>query len=291
MKKRNLSLFVLSLSLAFTTNAGTMGEMRSPFDGFYAGAELGESIAIANESVVGSGNATIALGGLFEVSGTIPLSIKTNISKEHILGAIYGGYGHAWKHLYLGGELTLSWSDYSMRSRRNFSLDENLNVPGAAINIPIANTSTDIVSYPKISPTQFAAAFRPGFLLDKNALLYGRVGFTVAKIQYAVSTLTQNTIFTAPSTPITSIPTSSKRSVFLQLGGGLEYAMINQLSLRADYVYTYYGKLQNNTASSNSLIVNDGGVLTHVGSADITGTNNIKMHDHALTLGLAYHWA
>lgn len=69
---------------------------------------------------------------------------------------------------------------------------------------------------------------------------------------------------------------------FLRVGGGLESRLTQNLSLRADYIYTDYRNLSVNGSSS---LVNSGGV-----TQENTRRSSIHLYDHIALLALSYRF-
>ena len=254
------TIIIATVGLLVTTYAFALE--KNLLQGLYLGGSLGESILTMQESVVGSGNATVvdAASG-FLLSGTVPLSNHANMVKNSVLGQLYAGYGFISKEFYskqfyLSGEVAVHFANGVTYSDRGTGLSEELSFGGPTVEL--TGSTSSVNSKASISPTQFSILARPGVLFKTNGLLFGKVGANFSSLSYQVITSSTNRIFGYPSDPLVLTTSSRQQRTSLLLGGGLEYVIFNRWSLRADYTYINYGGLSTNVNRSIPLVINDG---------------------------------
>lgn len=280
--------FLLCLT-TLLSNTALSATLEQRFRGLYVGAGLGGTSVTAKESVAGSGNTTVSdPTSSFLLTGDIPLRSNAHMGRSALLGIVYTGYAYTWNPLYLGGELSINLSQYDMASDRSTGLSENLSFGGPTVEL--TGSSSVVQSKAKISPAQFSISIRPGVLLSDHGLLYGRAGLALANINYQVTTLSTNTILGFPSNPIVLSVSSHRRRAAPQLGGGLEYALNERWSIRVDYLYTYYGKLQSTSNTTLPLVITNAGVSAQIGTATAIQNNQLQVQDQTVTLGFGYHF-
>lgn len=115
----------------------------------------------------------------------------------------YAGYGKTFDKLYLGGEIDLGSADISGKGT-------------------VAGLTTRLDTN-----ESYGISARAGYLVTNDALLYGRVGYQ--RTNYDVSVGTGATKISASDT-----------LDGLRLGGGLEYALTDNVLARVEYNYTDY---------------------------------------------------
>lgn len=257
---------------------------RSSLQGWYLGGSLGGSQASGKIQFGGSGGGTL---GSF-VSTNVPIDVSSNMIRNSLTGALFGGYGYIQNHFYLGGELSVFSANYKMTNSASAGLNQQMDFGGLFI-VNIGGNS-NISTQTKLSPVQGAIALRPGYLVTDRTLLYGRVGAAFASKSFTVNTNTTATAgFTvSPDTinlvfPLTLQASKTKHVAGLQLGGGFEQKIRNNLSIRLDYIYTNYGRLNANAARSSIITSNTGDVIIN-----FTGHNQVWIISQSLMLGLTY---
>ena len=271
MKKRTLTL-ILPIVMAA---AGTASASHShcPFNGYYAGVSAGESL------LVGTANQIRSLGLSLPGAGySINDSRGAGLKRNSLVGAIHGGYSYTWEELYLGGEAFIKGSRNKASISDTTTFSQNIAGNPTTLGIT-SNTRTTLKN------VEFGIDFRPGYLVTPHSLLYARIGAAFNKLS-----LTSNLTFNAqnPAFGQVSFPLpqgNSKTKTALRLGAGLEQQICEYWSLRADYTYTYYGRI----AATDSV---SGRVLSPIGpvSALLTNTAKAKVSNHTLMLGLSHYW-
>lgn len=288
MKKGFMNaVFVATCGLFVTTIAFALEQ--NPLRGLYVGGSVGGHVLTMQESVNGSGDATVVdPTSDFLLSGTIPLSSHADMVNNSVLGQLYAGYGFVLNSLYLSGELAVGFVNGVANSERSTGLSEQLSFGGPSVEL---TGSTSVVnSKASISPTQFSLIARPGLIFKTNGLLFGKVGVNFSDVSYQVTTTSTNRIFGFPSNPITISTSANQHRASLLLGGGIEYLIFNRWTLRADYTYINFGRLSNKVRQTVPLVLNDGTTSSQIGSVAISGNNNIQVQDQSVTIGLVYHF-
>ena len=266
--KRCIAASLLLSTASFAATSPTL-------QGLYAGAEFGGSFAYANQTV--QNNVNLQFSDLSFTSSE-PYSLYASMVRSSATGAIFAGYGHTWNKFYLGGEIALSNAYYNMASSSTTGLSRTID------NAITVTSAKQINTQVNVSPTQFGLFLRPGVMLSPTSLLYGRIGTSFATITY--STNVTDTKILAETPTIISFPLmipANKRThrAALQLGTGLEQALNNQLTMRLDYLFSYYGKIRMSAVGSNNL---DPFFLT--GSS----YQSVSINNQSIMLGLAYHF-
>jgi len=150
-------------------------------------------------------------------AGTLHETRDNTINSTGILGALLAGYGHYFNNaLYLGGEIFINASEATQ-----------------SINAG-TNDATDTYS----SQTKFlvskgyGASLLPGVKLSDSALVYLRLGYQVARLRAQENSYLNGSPFVVSNT-------ASWNGGFAY-GVGFEEAMVENFSLRGEYVHTDY---------------------------------------------------
>lgn len=164
------------------------------------------------------------------------------------VGGLYAGYNWEFSNAYVFGlEGDINYADLSQNTNGS-----------AGINNLVVNASWN-------TRVQWEGAVRARFGINYDRWLpYIAGGVAFAGVKDNIST-----VLTSPGTvPRTDNEDISKTRIGFTIGAGVDYALTNNLLLRAEYRYSDYGKkdiLSNNTASIESKL----------------STNNVR-------LGIAY---
>ncbi|HSW71494.1 MAG TPA: outer membrane beta-barrel protein [Gammaproteobacteria bacterium] len=151
-----------------------------------------------------------------QFTGTTNLTFNPTINATGLIGAILAGYGHYFSNaLYLGFEAFL-----------------NVSQAYQSTNIAISD-STDNINYNAkfFVSTGYGANLLPGIKLSDSALAFLRLGFQVARLR-GQENITDNGVLRVSNT--------SSWSGGFDYGLGFEEAMVENLSLRGEYVHTDY---------------------------------------------------
>jgi opacity protein-like surface antigen len=261
--KSALFALVLSCSHLFATQ------------GFYVGGSLGGHLAQGNQL----GNAL----GLYnfgdeEGTGSYPVDLKQQMWDHGVQGMLYGGYGARWRSLYLGAEGFVQFGFAHFQNSQQgglYTLEiENPSIPS---NFVISShTDAHIKSF------QYGLDLLPGWSPTLATLLYGRIGVSAARL-----TLSQESVnFGNNAGDIfnLSLPFSKKKTIAaLRAGGGIEQRLTQRLALRADYIFTDYGRLSVQGLSSGTSPFGD--------PISVQSDTTLHLYDHAVMLGLSYHFS
>lgn len=180
----------------------------------------------------------------FFLSGSSPYS--HDINTANFLPGVQAGYNHQFQSgLVLGGEAEFSYPNNNGQFTEKFQ------------------NQFDKFSYN--NRLQGSLRTRLGFALDRF-LPYLAVGVSFAdtKFQY--------------TDEVNDRYVNENVQVGWMLGGGLEYALIDKLSLRGEYLYTDYGR-PSYTA-----------IPTVVGVFDPAGVARTDLVSHSVRLALNYHF-
>lgn len=272
---KNGARYLAMVACIFTSSSLFATTPALPFNGYYVGGGLGTSFAHADETVA----STIDLSfDSMTFNSTSPFNLRTGMSQAALIGSLFGGYGHTWNKIYLGGELAVSNSDYKMTNSSSSGISRTVQ------SLVTISGGEKVATQASISPTQVSLSLRPGVLLTPSSLLYGRLGVTFASVDLYHQTVTTK-VFSQPEitliVPMSLQANKKIRRAVFQVGTGLEQAINEQWTIRLDYLYTNYGNI--NVATSSSL------------NADpflITGSEStsVRINDQSLMMGISYHF-
>lgn len=317
-------LYALStLALAISTSTA----FAISFNGFYVGAAGGGSFARGTQDSEGSTTKDLSIASL-DGSTVLPLAstrgsldFDADVTKNSGIGELFAGYGRSWNMFYLSGEVFVSGSNYQMDNSIDTSFNQSI-----FLGLLSNKNSGEFDTSARMSSFQYGVTFRPGILLTPNSLLFFRIGTTIAKEKYSVNS-SQNSIFAInPSGldqaigggPMGDVPTTgdsgglisgdqsaaagstlaivnnvdvskNRTRASLQLGAGLEQYFATNWSVRMDYVYTYYGKVNVSGANAATQTLPVFGLLA-VARESIAEESSVKLSDNAVTLGIVYHF-
>jgi len=268
-------------------NFAKQDEVKSPFVGFYGGlmagvvqtnSTLSASSSVLPESQVGLRNNQDL------VQHDIP------VYSNQIIGALYIGYGEFINdnNFFLAGEITGNIANRK-NSLENFANTYIVNIDNHSIK------SNTIIS---LWQGEFDFDLRPGYPLGKNLLTYGRFGLAVNQLNMTTKNNFLFTHFAAPNEPddetitySSSLKKEEQHTVTgFRIGGGLEYHLYENFAVTADYIYTYYGKI-NTYGKAN--VLSDQRIPT-VAPTSITsdwliGKASGQLSTQAILLGAKYY--
>jgi len=146
--------------------------------------------------------------------------------------------------------------------------------------------------------TEYGFDIRPGFMMDTNTMLYGRIGVAMNHLNNRMDTnlIVQNTDpGFLPSLFFSNLSTANNKSVFpaFRLGVGIERAITDHLSITADYIYTYYGRVRTHGVTSTTGLFEDFGtldVLPVVTENGLQAESSGHMTTQAGMLGIKYYF-
>lgn len=151
-------------------------------------------------------------------TGTTNVAFNPTINATGLIGEVMGGYGHYFNNaLYLGFEAFLNVSEAYQST--------NL----------VINDTTDHINYNAkfFVSTGYGVGLFPGIKLSDSALVFMRLGYQIARLrgQENLQELISGT---------TSISNTSSWSGGVSYGLGFEEAMVENFSLRGEYIHTDY---------------------------------------------------
>lgn len=165
------------------------------FDGFYLGAQVGAAFTGLKETQTSP---------LFSGGSEVTDSLAAN----GVVGGVVGGYGKTFDSFYVGGEIDATFGN------RDFS--DKVTDP------------TNPSEYKLKTGTEWGVSFRPGYLVNDHALVYGLLGLEQAPLK--ISSTASGTIY-------------NKTQTVFRLGLGTEVAISGPLSFRADYTHTFLNNI------------------------------------------------
>lgn len=285
-----ISFFVLGVGLP----TSAMAFNPAMFNGFYAGAMGGVLQSRADIST----SSSALYNTIFTADNEIQTSqSEINLIKYSGVGALYVGYGHFINTCpyYLGGEFFVNWANHNNSfnqyaanvdpvSTLDLDSDDNYQVS--------LSDSTQV----KLRNTEYGFDIRPGFLFDTYSMVYARIGLAFNKMK---TTNSSDFAYTnlGNALPVTShsvlSQTKSKNLTGLRLGLGVEHQLTDKLSLTADYIYTYYGKVNTNeVADSNFANGEDTGnnFLPSVIANGQTSSSSTRISTQAAMIGIKFYF-
>jgi opacity protein-like surface antigen len=228
-RMKKMAFFALLALCTQTVFAGVMGQVQSEssadFKGPYLGAGAGGFFPIYQTEV--DTRITKILPYLSGVSG------RGNLSSNNVFGNVFLGYGLVFNSLYLGPEVYLS---AGRRPEGDLSVQALDSLP-----TEVLSTSTNT----RLNAWEAGIDGRLGWLSTTNTLLFVRLGaaFNNMRLNSNSMVFTDGTF--VPSTKELNY-SASKSLVGFRAGAGIEQKLSARFSVRADYVYTYYGVLVTN---------------------------------------------
>lgn len=268
MKKPFIYRLLLSALLLSSASAAIADDA---FSGMYAGVAGGASFLTGHVNKTHSFASGLATEPFTAQS-------KHGISKNSFLGVIYAGYGSSfcWDNTYLGTE---AFIDFANRDDENFTRSTGVTAAGFG--------SFDYNTNVKIHPVSYGLDLRPGYKIAECILLYARLGVglnTLTTNSQGSSRLAGAGIFT----PLTATEVKKVTRAVLRLGLGIEQPLYECLTLRVDYIYSYFGKL--GITANGSRTGATGGEVPVVYTSTVNDTAVANLANHAVTIGLAWHF-
>lgn len=262
----------------FLSSSAVFSASPQLFNGVYWGGEAGASQVSSNQSIHHTN--TLSLAPFF--SSEQPYSLYASKVHNSAIGALFAGYGRVVDKFYLGGEVVLSNSDYSMNISSTAGRVQTL---GSLVAI---SSNESITTQASISATQPGLLLRPGVMLTPSSLLYGRFGASLATVRYHTQTaVVKSLTVQSPQSlilPITLQSQKTQQRAAFQAGVGMEQAVTDALTVRLDYLYSYYGTLRATANNANLFTLDSSGFRLTA-----SGSDSISFNTQAIMLGLAYH--
>ncbi len=227
MKRLLLASALLALS-AFAASAADMAYKAPPpapiksinWTGWYVGFNVGYGNNYGDTTIVGNdvvANAVVATGA---VPGTM------NAQQSGWLGGGQIGYNWQYSQFLFGIETDLQFADIK-GSASNVLTTGPLGFPASLTSL----TSTNLDWFGTLRG-------RAGFLVSDRALIYATGGLAYGKVEHAASATLLTPI---PGLNAAAIGNVSDTKTGWALGGGIEYALLPNITLRAEYMYLDFG--------------------------------------------------
>ncbi|MCH9626773.1 MAG: hypothetical protein S4CHLAM2_04010 [Chlamydiales bacterium] len=196
---------------------------------------------------------------------------ETDLTDRALLGSIFAGYTTRLGSCCLGLE---GFLQYGPTVLKNF--DQGSIGFGTAATFFLDSETTT-----KIQGVQYGLDFLPGWTLPQQATLYFRLG--VAGVYTKQEVVDIN--FGDALGDVWELPLSKTEKQWrpaLRLGGGLEKDLNSRLSMRADYIFSDYGRY--------SLEITGAGVSAFNAPIESAFSVTQRVCNHAFTLSLAYYY-
>ena len=251
------------LSLTATTVLAT------PFDGFYAGADIGMSQAQFNKDQTVSLKAMIEDTPIFQ----IPITNKKKLSDNAANGNLDIGFSKVFKqHFYLGLEANADFQNLQVTNNP----DVTESVSGFQLNMP---TTVNLKN-------EFAVTLNPGFVFNNNTLIYGKIGPAWGRFNID-GDATYNQNLGVPASASANVEDDDSYDCGLRLGLGIEHYLNDNLSLKLEYINTNYGTVQSDDPTT-------GVITTNPPDSGLTGTlsnsDKISARNNTILFGLNYRF-
>lgn len=255
-----LSLVALAINFAAIQTVSAQTANDSFPSGYYLGASLGGVNAKARTSA----STDITPSNTY-FTGTDPAQISAagdgRINESQFSGGLFGGYAQQFGSLFAGLEASL----------HSLSLDDSRSSTVTYLTAPPARfTLNQSIS------ADWEGTLRIRFgTIQQNWLAYLTGGLAVSRVK-STTVFSDNYVSGAHGSDSTT-----KTVTGAVIGGGAEYAFTKQLSLRGEYLYSDFGK------------VDTGAVVTNPSNNPAlrnTLNASVDLKTHLLSLGLVYRF-
>jgi len=261
-------LFILGLlpMIAFAggVDVGMAPPSQNGFNGFYVGAGVGV-VHPTYETL----SDTTTLDVPFFSSGHVldQLWYSARHTTNHVIGNLFAGYGMTWNSFYLGGEVSINLG----------STKAGTNTFTRGGGPPLVNEV--LINEVTVKLRSFEADLdaMPGFLLTPHTLLFARIGAAFNKLKLNSNSFGED-FATSPGVAGVNLA-NNKSTVGVRAGLGLQEQFSDNFSIRADYIYTYYGRISVAGGTDFSGSTND----------SLFNTTTVKASKQVVMLSLVYH--
>ena len=272
-----MKLKLLVVAIGSLVCASAFAATNSGFEGFYAGARVGG--LSTNAKIENNSSATFV--NQYDSDNQLNSSGSNNIWDSSVAGDLFAGYGQFMNNsnIYLGGEIFAELGDPgATMNQSSYHQQPNDDEDNETLNTR-TETSLDHVG--------FGVDFRPGYLIDNNTLVYGRIGAVVNR-----ETINSNDVFSfddLQADVITNNVLNASRTrdvVGIRFGLGAERRINQNLSATVDYVYTDYGRV--NAGAVGDVNTTDDGSPETVTGGFINNASG-RLATQTLMIGLKYN--
>ena len=217
------------------------------WQGFYLGFGGGASRMNTNNDVRGHAHQHRAVGQYFE-DYTVDPRFNRKLSGTGAFGTLSAGYNWQSGNVVFGVFGDANFGNTTVTT----SLTDNTS---SSINDPLLTTypATAVLSSAIRLTDDVTLATRAGYLVNDKTLLYVLGGYSLGKIDAQSQLSVTHDASSALSNFSISTESNSWKSGFV-VGGGVEFALTNNLSLQTEYRYTNYGHVK----SSYDATLSDG---------------------------------
>lgn len=226
---------------------------------------------------------------------TLPTRLSSDVGDTRFNGYAFLGFGktfalsYARPTLYLGMELAAYYNPTKINVEASSAgMTDN---DGSADPVTVGIFSTYINVKNDFS---FSGAARIGYLVTPRVMIYALAGVRLAKFDYSIyhsATMSKPPVISGVSNSTLFEKSDDKTAVGFMSGVGIETMLTKNLSARAQYTYTHYGKMSfddNNTATS-TVTPSPRVVVAEAGSS--AADTDVKLSQGEYALALIYHFS
>lgn len=256
---------------------------KSDFTGFYVGVRAGEMMAQAKVET----HSSATFINQYDDDNQLAVNGSNNIWNNSLAGDLFFGYGKFVNNsnFYLGGEGfvqiaqpegTLNMSAYHQEPNDDGDYETLTN-----------STETSL------GTIGFGVDFRPGYLIDPQTLVYGRIGLAFNRETIdSRNNFDFYNVFDEITSKNTLNASHTRDAIGFRLGVGAERKICSKLSVTVDYVYTDYQTVSANGVGDVTTDYPGGGPLAigTVPNGFVTDSNG-SIATQTLMLGLKYNIA
>lgn len=239
--------------------------------------------------------------------GNVASDTEANVYKYGAMGNFFVGLGHVYpNNFYFGTNLGFNFYGNNKLSLRNssyhydFITGQFLLVTGGGVALQDSLITSTVVTRNAWQPI---LDFKPGYVFDAtNTLVYGLLGASYNSFEIKTSGretdvgqlidppgefssgFYSGAAFTSP------FKVKSTKNIWgLRVGAGLEQLITNNLSLSANYVYTFYRSANTDVTRAGSRVACDfvEGCTTTPTNAYLSGSGRVS--DQQVMMQLIYH--
>jgi len=252
--KRILCTF-LGLLMAFSAYGGN--HSIAPFTGWFIGLGAGEVI---NQTDFFIDTQTPTDNNIY----IDRLSYDPHQYSNDFTGAVFAGYNRTFDSMYIAAQVSASYAE--RKNTINGLADDRSDFQFLRNKASMCLNSFEI-----------DLDLLPGYMINPCTLFYARIGLTFNEL-----TFRSDSFVTTDSGTISVKLKKETNKVGIRLGAGIEEGLSKKVSLRADYIYTYYGKTLNVKGEKS---------LADIGEADDSLLNiaHAEYNDQQVLASLVVH--
>lgn len=264
---------IFSLIYCATSMAAQAFQVPAHFSyhGFYAGLNGGDATA---QSSTKTTNSFVPNSYFFQSDiAQIANAGNKTLNMSNLTGGIEGGYNYLYRHILLGAEIDF----------------ETLSASSSNTNTQIYQSAPPFTftMYTKVSTNWlFTARPRIGYVFTNNILLYLTGGLAVTQLK-TYQTFSDNYVGPPPTNAAENAGKTQNKSGWV-VGGGVEYPVAEHVSIKAEYLYSQFGKV----SSSGQLTLNPAYLALFVPPLNTQApfTHTANLTDKIIRVGVNYHF-